>query len=158
MKSKKEKFVMEIFDSKKKYILHTFQPEFSEEELRVDMEVIPANGVEFYLNPAMGVDEKNNMYVIGLEFGFMKDQKPCSNSVYSKIQFYNDSEERVFVKEDKGLKLINYQLLCQMVDTSVGILRGVLITKCVNTPASQFVLPFIDVNLLIRQLQIKFLD
>lgn len=149
---------MEIFDSNKPYTLHAFRPEFSEEELRVDIEVIPENGVEFYLNPTMGVDEKNNMYVIGLKFGFMKGEEPCSTPVYSNIQFLYDSEERVFIKEEKGVKLVNYPLLCQMMDTSVGILRGILITKCAGTPASRFVLPFIDVNLLIRQLQIKYLD
>ena len=93
---------MEIFDSNKPYTLHAFRPEFSEEELRVDIEVIPENGVEFYLNPTMGVDEKNNMYVIGLKFGFMKGEEPCSTPVYSNIQFLYDSEERVFIKEEKG--------------------------------------------------------
>lgn len=149
---------MEITDSKKPYRLHAFSPVFSQEELVVDVEVVPENGVEFYLSPRLVVDDKNNMYAFKLDFGFVKDKEPCSNSVVLQIQFLYDSEEKVFVKEKGGLKLANYPVLYQMLDTAVGALRGVLIVKCAGTKASRFVLPFLDLNVLIRQMEIKFLN
>ena len=148
---------MEITDSKKPYMLHAFSPSFSSEELLVDVEVVPENGVEFYLIPRLGIDEGNNMYAFRLDFGFMKDKKACSNAVTLQLQFLYDSKEKVFAKDEKGVKLMNYPVLCQMLDTSVGALRGILITKCAGTNASRFVLPFIDINLLVRQLEITFL-
>lgn len=148
---------METTNSKKPYKLHAFSPVFSSEELVVNIEVIPENGVEFYLRPRLGVDERNNMYVFRLDFGFMKDKEACSNAVTLQLQFLYDSGEKVFTKDEKGVTLINYPMLCQMLDTMVGALRGILIAKCAGTNASRFVLPFININLLARQLEITFL-
>lgn len=102
-------------------------------------------------SPVFFIDTRKKIFAVRMDIQFLTLSETASVMVFYQAQKFDS----VFSIEKEKIEAKDLDVIIRMLDTTIGIMRGILYEQTKETPFEGIVLPFIELDELLAKMKVK---